>query len=155
MKQILYPLVRRAYHMRWLWARGMTLGVRGLVIDKDERIFLISHTYVPGWHLPGGGVEHGETAIEALRRELMEEGNIELIDPPKLFGFYFNMRESRRDHVALFIVRAFRQDRWPVPDHEIAAHGFFARDALPEGVTKATRARIDEVFCGAPQSHYW
>jgi len=57
----------------------MTLGVRGLVIDADRRIFLITHTYVPGWHLPGGGVEPGETLIEALARELVEEGNIEIL----------------------------------------------------------------------------
>ena len=43
----------------------MTLGVRGLVIDKGQRVFLVTHTYVPGWQLPGGGVEPGETMAEA------------------------------------------------------------------------------------------
>ena len=62
----------------------MTLGVRGLVIDKDQRILLITRTYVPGWQLPGGGVEPGETMAEALARELVEEGNIEILEPPVL-----------------------------------------------------------------------
>ena len=84
----------------------MTLGVRGLVVDADRRIFLITHTYVPGWHLPGGGVEPGETLIEALARELVEEGNIEILEPPMLHGMFFNSRVSQRDHVALFVVRA-------------------------------------------------
>ena len=115
----------------------MTLGVRGLVIDKDQRIFLVTHTYVPGWQLPGGGVEPGETMAEALARELMEEGNIEILEPPVLHGLFFNSRVSQRDHVALFIVRSFRQQRVPVPNREIAAHGFFLstlflRIRLPE-----------------------
>ncbi len=53
--------------------------MRGLVHDADQNsVFLIRHTYVPGWQLPGGGVEVGETAAEALERELVEEGNIEI-----------------------------------------------------------------------------
>ena len=50
------PSFRRAHHLYWRWARGMTLGVRGLVADNDRRIFLVMHTYTPGWHLPGGGM---------------------------------------------------------------------------------------------------
>jgi 8-oxo-dGTP pyrophosphatase MutT (NUDIX family) len=133
----------------------VTLGVRGLVIDPDQRIFLVTHTYVPGWQLPGGGVEPGETLVEALARELMEEGNIEILEPPVLQGMFFNSRVSNRDHVALFVVRSFRQVRAPVPNREIAAHGFFSRDALPNNSTLGTRARIAEVMSGAPVSERW
>ena len=54
-------LLRRTFHTYWRFSRGMTLGVRAAVIDRDDRVFLIRHTYVPGWQLPGGGVEPGET----------------------------------------------------------------------------------------------
>jgi 8-oxo-dGTP pyrophosphatase MutT (NUDIX family) len=134
-RQAFEPSIRRAFHLYWRWARGVTLGVRGLVIDKDQRIFLVMHTYVPGWQLPGGGVEPGETMAEALARELVEEGNIEILEPPVLHGLFFNSRVSQRDHVALFIVRSFRQQRVPVPNREIAAHGFFSLDALPENTS--------------------
>jgi 8-oxo-dGTP pyrophosphatase MutT (NUDIX family) len=110
---------------------------------------------VSGWHLPGGGVETGETALEALTRELAEEGNIQLVGTPALHGLFFNRRTSRRDHVALYIVRDFRQDGKPVPNHEIVEHGFFAPGALPEDTGRATRARIAEVFDGAPVSELW
>lgn len=46
-------LVGRAFHLYWRWARAMTLGVRGLVVDADRKIFLVKHTYVSGWQFPG------------------------------------------------------------------------------------------------------
>ena len=142
-------------HLYWRMSRGMTLGVRGLVIDAQGRVFLVKHTYISGWHLPGGGVEPGETVLEALARELKEEGNIELIEPPILHGLFLNLRISRRDHVALFVVRHFRQPAPPVPDREIMAHGFFAPDALPSDASPGTRARIAEVMTGAAMSRHW
>ena len=154
-RQAFEPSIRRAFHLYWRWARGVTLGVRGLVIDKDQRSFLVTHTYVPRWQLPDGGVEPGETMAEALARELVEEGNIEILEPPVLHGLFFNSRVSQRDHVALFIVRSFRQQRVPVPNREIAAHGFFSLDALPENKTPGTWARIAEVMLGAPLSERW
>jgi hypothetical protein len=57
--------------------------------------------------------------------------------------------------VALYIVREFRQDALPVPNYEIIEHGFFAPDALPDGVSRATRARIAEVLGGAAVSELW
>jgi ADP-ribose pyrophosphatase YjhB (NUDIX family) len=149
------PALRRVLHVYWRFARAMTLGVRALVIDEAGRIFLVKHSYVSGWHLPGGGVEAGETLTQAVARELREEGNIDVTEPPQLYGVFFNDRDSRRDHVALFVVRAFRQSAAPVPDHEIVAHGFFAVDELPNDTTAATRARIVEVLGGAPVSERW
>jgi len=131
------------------------LGARGLVIDGHGRVFLVKHSYVDGWHMPGGGVETGETMLTALARELAEEGNIKLTGQPQLFAVYFNARVSRRDHVGLYIVRNFLQDAPPRPNREIIAHGFFAIDALPEDTTRATRARIDEVLRGVPVSELW
>ena len=154
-RRALEPVLRRVLHAYWRFARAMTLGVRALVIDEEGRVFLVKHSYVSGWHLPGGGVEAGETIGEALARELQEEGNIEMTTPPQLHGLFFNDRDSRCDHVALFVVRAFRQLAAPVPGREIVGHGFFALDALPNDTTAATRARIIEVLGGAPVSERW
>ena len=102
-----------------------------------------------GWHLPGGGVETGETLADGARRANCARRAISRsIEPPELFAVYFNRRISRRDHVALYIVRSFRQSAPPQPNHEIIAHGFFAPDALPADTTRATRARIAEVLSG-------
>jgi 8-oxo-dGTP pyrophosphatase MutT (NUDIX family) len=149
------PALRRLMHFYWRFARGMTLGVRALVLDENGRVFLVKHSYISGWHLPGGGVEVGETLLQAVARELREEGNIDITEPPQLHAMFFNDRVSRRDHVALFVVRGFRQIAAPVPDHEIVAHGFFAIDAMPNDTTAATRARIVEVLGGTPTSERW
>jgi len=140
------PALRRVFHLYWRFARGMTLGVRGVVLDGENRVFLVKHSYVSGWHLPGGGVEVGETLCEALSRELMEEGRIELLGEPRLHGIFLNSYASRRDHVAVYVIRQFRQDRLPEPNREIIACGFFEITALPQGTTEGTRLRIAEVL---------
>jgi ADP-ribose pyrophosphatase YjhB (NUDIX family) len=155
LRRALEPLTRRVLHFYWRFSRPATLGVRAMVIDGSGRIFLVKHSYVAGWHLPGGGVETGETLLEALTRELAEEGNIKLAGHPVLHGMFFNKRVSRRDHVALFIVRDFRQEAPPKPNYEIVEHGFFAPNALPEGTTRATRARLAEVLDGVAVSELW
>ena len=155
LRKRLEPQLRRAFHLYWRLARGMTLGVRGVVLDGDGKVFLVRHSYVAGWHLPGGGVEVGETFIEALRRELVEEGRIELIGEPVLHGLFFNGHVSRRDHVAVYVVRQFRQDRLPKPNHEIVECGFYAAGALPAETTRGTRLRIAEVLDGAAPIATW
>jgi 8-oxo-dGTP pyrophosphatase MutT (NUDIX family) len=155
LRKRLEPQLRRAFHLYWRMARGMTLGVRGVVLDGDDKVFLVRHSYVAGWHLPGGGVEVGETFLEALRRELMEEGRIELTGAPVLHGLFFNGHVSRRDHVAVYVVRQFRQDRLPKPNHEIVECGFYAASGLPAETTRGTRLRIAEVLDGAAPIATW
>ena len=154
-RQAFEPVLRRVFHFYWRFSRGLTLGVRAIVVDGDGRVFLIKHSYVNGWHLPGGGVEPGETVLDALARELKEEGNIELTAPPEFRGLFFHPNVSDRDHVAMFVVRAFTQPAPPRPNHEIVAHGFFAIDAMPGDTTAGTRARIAEALMGAPVAPRW
>ena len=148
-------LVLRFFHLFFLLTRPMTLGVRGVVIDAQNRVFLVRHTYIPGWHLPGGGVEAGETMLTSLARELAEEGNIAMEEEPALHGIFFNKAISRRDHVAVYVLRRFRQSAPRLPDREIAEARFFARDALPGGVSRATLARLAESFDDAAIAQIW
>ena len=148
------PLLTPVFRAWWRLRRPTTLGVRALICDDAGRVLLVRHTYAKGWHLPGGGVERGETAPEAIAREAAEEAGVEAIAAPVLIGFYANHANFPNDHIALY-----RFDRWracsPKATGEIAERGFFARDALPEETTPGARRRLAEAFEHAPISPHW
>jgi len=141
----LQPIAQPVFRVYSRFARGMTLGVRGVVLNEAREVLLVEHTYIHGWHLPGGGVERGESAEEALARELVEEAGVKITSPPVLVALHVNRTNFRGDHVALF-----RIEDWTPCEAtsvgEIHQVCWFAPDALPAGVTETTRLRIAEAI---------
>lgn len=149
-----YRLMTRVAHTAYFFIKGMTIGVRAACFDDQGRIFLVRHSYIPGWHMPGGGVERRETVRVALAKELREEGNLELTAPPQLLHVYFNRRTSKRDHVVFFRCQV-RQTGPRLPDREIVESGFFELDRLPAGTTSATHRRLAELTGQAEFDELW
>ena len=148
-------MLKRLLHVYWRFSRGLTIGVRGVVLDGNGQVLLVRHGYAEGWHLPGGGVEPGESLLDALARELEEEGNVRLTGVPELHGIFHNARDSRRDHVAVYAVREFKWGGEPAPTMEIRESKFFPLERLPEGTTAATRRRLMEIAQGAAPAPNW
>jgi ADP-ribose pyrophosphatase YjhB (NUDIX family) len=148
-------LVTRVLQRYWRFSRGLTLGAEGCVIDRQGRVLLLRHTERPGWHLPGGGVEKNETVARALVRELREGAGIVVEKAPQLVGIYANFESFPGDHIALFVVRSWRQPAVPTPNGEIAGQAFFAPSRLPQGIHSSAEARIREVLDGRPRSLAW
>jgi len=145
----------RLAHLYWRFARPMTLGVRAAILHPDKGVFLVKHSYVAGWHLPGGGVEAGETILASMVREVDEEANIVVTGEPVLHGVFFNVHASRRDHVLVYVVTTFTERGPRLPDREIVEASFFPLDRLPEDTTRGTRERLDEIARRRPLSPYW
>lgn len=133
----------------------MTLGVRVAIENSKGEFLLVRHTYVSGWYFPGGGVERGETLVDAAIKEVREETGINIRGSLSLFGAYFNKNASARDHVALYHLREDHDISGFGPNREIAEIGFFAEHSLPDDATKATRRRIEELRGRSPQINHW
>jgi 8-oxo-dGTP pyrophosphatase MutT (NUDIX family) len=132
----------------------MTLGARVAVIDTDGRFLLVRHTYTPGWILPGGGVERGESCLAAATREIWEEGAIRATGPFALHGVFSNHADFPGDHLVVYVLRAFEQHEFK-PNMEIADARFFAADDLPVATTAGSRRRIAEIVAGKPPADLW
>ncbi|MEW5421009.1 NUDIX domain-containing protein [Amorphus sp. 3PC139-8] len=155
-QQLHAALGKSVLRLRHRFRRGVSLGVKGLALSPAGEVFLVRHSYLPGFHLPGGGVDPGESSHDALARELYEEGNLRLSGPAELFGVYFNVGLDRRDHVLLYVARDVRPVGPPqVPNAEILEAGFHPLDRLPETTTLATRRRLAEVLDGEAVSETW
>jgi ADP-ribose pyrophosphatase YjhB (NUDIX family) len=151
----------------WLWRRTVlavfltgkalitpaAFGVNAVVEDDDGNVLLVRHTYLPGWHLPGGGVNPGEPPKEAIIRELKEEIGLIDSDPPELMGIFTRKLVWIGNVIALY---RFRSARFEFKRNvEILETKFVDPKNLPEGVAPGTKRRLIEIANNTPPSHYW
>lgn len=134
---------------------AQTVGVRALVMRDDDHVLLIRHTYRSGWHTPGGGVRQGETPVEAIRREVLEETGLSIEGEPVLFGAYHHRWQGADDYPLLYVVRAVSGEAITRDPLEIAEVGWFPLSGLPAETTAKTRARIAEWQAGGPSTDRW
>jgi 8-oxo-dGTP diphosphatase len=79
--------------------RQQRVSAYGILRDGSDRLLLVRAapylTVAGRWFLPGGGVEHGEAPLDALRREVAEESGL-VVGDATLAGVL--------------------SDTWPIPD---------------------------------------
>lgn len=132
-----------------------SLGVKAFIMNDKREVLMVEHTYMPGWHLPGGGVLPNETPADAVIREVREETGVIIHSKPELFAIYLNDISGASDYPVLYIIKAFTIDPNPLPSGEIRAVGWFSVDALPADTPMHTQLRIKEALEGIPPSPNW
>ena len=137
----------------WRITKPTTIGVK-LILDRENCVLLVKHTYQPDWYLPGGGVKRGETLEETARREAAEELGAILGDLT-LFGIYTNICAQKTDHVIVFSCTNFTITG--KKDWEIEGYDFFGFENLPDGVSPGTGRRMQEYVsgCNPPVVGLW
>ncbi|OJW51282.1 MAG: hypothetical protein BGO67_12685 [Alphaproteobacteria bacterium 41-28] len=129
-----------------------TVGARALVLQKDH-ILLVKHTYLAGWYTIGGGVDAGESGLQALIRELKEEVGVILQESPSILGFYHNRYEKRDDYVIVYVCKKFEKEE--VTSKEISEARWFPLNALPPDISPSTKRRIEEYLGLRSLSDVW
>jgi len=139
---ILHKIFTRIHRYILHLLGASTVGVRAIVINTNQEVLIVKHTYRPGWFLPGGGVKNGETAYDAIKRELYEETGIILLEEPILYDIYFHVFMGVNDYPITFIVKKFKVTK--INDPEIEEIMWCPINKLPLDITPGSKNRINE-----------
>lgn len=125
-----------AVRLRWWRLAGTRVtGCRVLVIDAEERVLLIRHSYGTGhWMLPGGGMKRGESPLAAAAREVREECAV-MIEAAVEIGTVAEMMHGANNDVR--VVAGWTSDNPQADGREILEAAFFALHALPDPLARS------------------
>lgn len=145
-----YKFLYLAFKIYCFLFRPVRMGVR-VVMIQEGKVWLVRHTYLPGWFLPGGGLDRGETLEEAARREAREETGGELKDVT-LLGVFTNFIQWKTDHTAVFLCGDFTITG--KSDGEIAEVRSFSLNALPKETYISHRNLLEKYRSGTLSSNF-
>lgn len=112
------------------------ISVKGLVLDETRTKFLVVQEDNGKWELPGGGLDHGESPQECLKREIKEEMGLEvawMAAQPSFFFSFPAQKEPNKWNTNVLYEMRFAHLNF-VPSDECGAVRFVTADealALP------------------------
>lgn len=127
--RILTKLIHPILQIYWFVFRPKTQGVK-CIISNDGKVLMIRNTYGHKlWTFPGGGIDQGETAEQAVKREVVEEVGVKVKNLRKI-GEFTITAEYKRDTVTVFVASS-GSNQFAIDDKEILEAGWFSLDNLP------------------------
>lgn len=150
---LLHPIGTRIVRKCQSWLGISTLGARAIILNQNNQVLLVKHTYQPHWYIPGGGVKRGESIETALLRELKEEVGLTAIESLTLFGIYHHLYLNVNDYPVVYVIKKFSISE--TSSLEIEKTGWFDYDNLPEMTSPGTLRRLNEYFKNQPPSEKW
>lgn len=138
------------YKMYCFIFRPIRMGVR-VVLQEGPNVWLIRHTYLSGWYLPGGGIKKWESLDQAARREAREETGAELGEV-SLLGVFTSYRQWKTDHTSVFLCKDFKFVGGS--DAEIAELKLFPITQLPDGMYDLHENVLKKYLAGEIRSNF-
>jgi len=132
-------------------------GVAAIVLD-DDRVLLVRRGREPAkgrWSLPGGVIELGERAVEAVVREVFEETGVE-VEPMRVVAIYEPIVRDEEGRVKFhyvlleYLCRPLRGE--PKPSSDVLDARWFRLEELADiDISPGTRhliLRVAEEYLG-------
>ncbi len=118
--------------------RPHSVSVAGVIVDDRGRALLIQRRDNGQWEPPGGVLEPGETILDALQREVLEETGIKIALPAALTGIYKNMTGL----IVSMVFRCEAVDGTPTTGEETRALRWVTREEVTELADEAYAIRV-------------
>ena len=116
---------------------SFTVSAAAIITDEEGKVLLLNHVLRPdsGWGYPGGFVDKGEQAEDAIRREVREETGIELNE------LRLGQVRTHGKHIEiLFFARPVGEPE--VRSREITELGWFGTDEIPKEMSQRQQEQI-------------
>jgi ADP-ribose pyrophosphatase YjhB (NUDIX family) len=118
-----------------------------VIIEVEGGIILIKRKKPPpGWAIPGGFVNYGESLEDAVRREAKEETGLD-INIVRQFHTYSDPKRDPRHHTVSTIFIATASGK-PKAGDDAKEIGIFTKDSLPEDLAFDHRQILEDYFNG-------
>ncbi|MGK7914731.1 MAG: NUDIX domain-containing protein [Prochloraceae cyanobacterium] len=126
------------------------VGVGAVIVNEEGLLFLAKRGYAARneretWEFPGGGVQFGETLVEAIKREIFEEYGIE-IEVKELLGVFDHILSAEKEHwISITYLASHLTGNAKINEpQKCEAIGWFSLKNLPQPLSKITQLNLQK-----------
>lgn len=120
---------------------SFSVSVAGIVVGANDDVLIIQRADNGTWEPPGGVLEHGETFVEGVRREVLEETGV-VVDVHELTGCYLNLAK----HVVALVFRCTPRSGSPRVSEESLAVQWVPAAQAAARMSPVFAIRVDDAL---------